>query len=109
MGSSIHGSRIQILDGVQILRSAAGQREHQFIETLDERRRILELTAFGQRRLVEQDVAPVGEPRLVRLVVQPPDDGMAGIDLEHRLRRRDVLARGLQHALEVRAHRRARR
>ena len=64
----------------------------------------VELTSFGKRSLIEQDLAPVGESALVGLIVQAPDDGMTGIDLEDRLRRRNVLSRRFQHPLEVRAH-----
>ena len=44
-----------------------------------ERRRILELPASGERRLVEEDVAPVGEPRSSVSSLQPLDDRMRGL------------------------------
>ena len=53
--------------------------------------------ALGQQRLVEQQAGPVGEARVV--VAQAPHERMLRIDLEHRLRLRRVLARGLEQPL----------
>src|SRR2546422_378917 len=50
------------------------KREHQLIQALHERRGIVELTALGQRRLIEQDVTPVREPAVFRFVFQPIHD-----------------------------------
>src|SRR5687768_13890677 len=62
----------------------ARQRQHQLVQPLDEAGGVLELPAFRQQRLVEQDVTPVGEAGRVGLRLQPLDDWMAGVDLEHR-------------------------
>ena len=49
-------------------RRIAGERLHHVVQAPDERGRIVQLTALGKRRLIEQDMAPVGEPALVRFV-----------------------------------------
>jgi len=46
----------------------ASHGKHQFVQAFDERRGIIELPAFGQQRLVEQDMAPVAEACLVGLI-----------------------------------------
>src|ERR1700730_10839018 len=60
---------------------SAGEREHQLVEALHKRRGVVELTALGQRRLIEQDVTPIREPAAVGFVFQTIHDRMAGIDL----------------------------
>src|SRR6202171_4849405 len=45
------------------------QREHQLVEALHKRRRVVELTALGQGCLIEQDVTPIREPAAVRFVL----------------------------------------
>src|SRR4249920_3812444 len=37
----------------------SGQRNHQLVEPLHEAAGVVELSAFGQHRLIEQDVAPI--------------------------------------------------
>src|SRR5262245_11983116 len=84
-----------------VVRSAACEREHQLVQASDERRRVLELTAFGERRLIEQDVTPIGEPCGVAFVLQPLHDRMMRVDLEDRFDRWHRLPRRFQHPLEV--------
>src|SRR5687767_9074048 len=60
-------------------RAAASQRERQRIQPFDERRRILELSAFGEQRLIEQNAAPVVEHRPARLLPEPLHDRMIRI------------------------------
>src|SRR5882672_6853551 len=57
--------------------------EHQLVHSTHEPRRILELPAFCEERLVEQEVAPVGEARL--FLVQALHHRMRRIDFEDRL------------------------
>jgi hypothetical protein len=49
-------------------------------------------------------VAPVAEPPLVGLVVQPLHDRVLRIDLEDRLRPGHLLTGCLEHALEMGTH-----
>src|SRR4051812_29685615 len=43
-----------------VRRAFAGKHQHQSVDPLDESGRVVELTAFRQQRLVEEDVTPVG-------------------------------------------------
>src|SRR5437762_14224556 len=58
--------------------------------------------SFGEERLVEEQVPPVGEARL--FLVQAPYHGMRRIDLEDRLHLRPLLADGLENAREIAPH-----
>src|SRR2546425_1442535 len=76
--------------------------EHQLVHSAHEPGRILELPAFGEKRLVEQEVAPVGEARL--FLVQALHHRMRRIDLEDRLGLGRFLPNGLQDAREISPH-----
>jgi Family of unknown function (DUF6152) len=74
------------------------------VEPPDECARVLELPAFGEERLVEEDVAPVAEPRFVRLLLKALHDRVLRIDLQDRLAARYRLTSGLEHAFQMLAH-----
>ena len=59
----------------------------------------------SMRRLIEQNLAPAREERLVRFLFQALDHGVLGVDLENRLDRRHLLARLAQQPLQVAAGR----
>src|SRR5438874_13072481 len=76
--------------------------EHQLVHAAHEPGGIVELPAFGEECLVEEQVPPVGEARL--FLVQAPYHGMRRIDLEDRLHLRPLLADGLENAREIAPH-----
>src|SRR6267143_5968740 len=76
--------------------------EHQLVHSTHEPGRILELPAFGEERLVEQQIPPVGEARL--FLVQALHHRMRRIDLEDRLRLRPLLSDRLENAREIAPH-----
>src|SRR6266568_9039915 len=76
--------------------------EHQLVHAANEPGGVFELSALGEERLVEEEVAPVREARLFFL--QPLHHRMRGIDLEDRLRLRRFLPDRLQDAGEVASH-----
>src|SRR5712691_11188425 len=76
--------------------------EHQLVHSTHEPRRILELPAFGEERLVEKEVAPVGEARL--FLVQALHHRMRRIDLEDRLGLWSLLSDGLENPREIAPH-----
>jgi len=86
------------------LKDAEVKVAHQLIEALDKRRGVVELTALGQRCLIEQDVTPVREPADVRFVLQAIHDRVARVDLEDGLDGRHLLTRCLQQTLQIHAH-----
>src|SRR6266853_479192 len=76
--------------------------EHQLVHAAHEPGRILELPALGEERLVEEQISPVGEARL--LLVQALHHRMRRIDLEDRLRLRSFLSDRLENPREIASH-----
>src|SRR5882762_796948 len=54
--------------------------EHQLVHAAHEPGGVLELPSLGEERLVEEEISPVGETRL--LFVQAPHHGMRRVDLQ---------------------------
>src|SRR5579863_9379650 len=61
---------------------AAGERQHQLVEPAHEGAGVVELTPFGQHRLVEKDMAPIGESLRVGLALEPLYQRVLRIDLQ---------------------------
>src|SRR6266545_3751549 len=76
--------------------------EHQLVHAADESGGVFELSALGEERLVEEEVAPIGEARF--FLVQTLHHRVRGIDLEDRLRLRRFLPDRLEDAGKVASH-----
>src|SRR5258708_19816055 len=76
--------------------------EHQLVHSTHEPRRILELPALGEERLVEEQIPPVGEARL--FLVQALHHGMRRIDFEDRLGLRSLLPAPPQNPRTIPPH-----
>ncbi len=74
------------------------QRQQQLVHPLDEARRIVELAAFCQERLIEQEARPVIESGRFRSQLR--DQRMLRVDLQDRLALGRLLAGLLQEPLE---------
>ena len=79
------------------------EHQHQLVHALDEPGRILELAAFGEQRLVEQQVGPVVEA-CSSASSSAAARADARVDLQDRLRRRHLLAGRLQQRARLPAH-----
>ncbi len=67
----------------ETLLAAGRHRQQHLIHAPNEARRVFELPAFGQKRLVEQQVRPVVEARFLEL--EPGHQRMLRVDLENGL------------------------
>ena len=70
---------------VRVRFRGSAERHQQVVETADERGGFLYPRPEGEYRLVEQDVGPFGQVRVGGLVVEPPQQRVLRVDLEHRL------------------------
>src|SRR5262249_25630729 len=75
------------------LRLELGQ---ELVQALHERGRILELPAFCEHGLLEQQKAQALEPAIVALVLEAANERVLRIELEARYRRRRRVPRGLE-------------
>ena len=82
----------------------AGEGERQLFRRLTNTAGSSSSAAFREERLIEQDVAPVREQRLVRLLLQSLHNRVIRVDLQDRLAGGQPLARLAEDPLEVAAH-----
>ena len=75
--------------------------KHELIDALDEARRIFQLPALSQQRLLEQNQTEAVKGLRVHIRFEFFDQRMGRIDLKNRLHRVDLLPGRFQHTLEV--------
>ncbi len=63
----------------------------QIVELMDKCRRVINLTAFTEYGLIEQDQRQIGKAGFVHLVFELGNQRMAGVDFHHRLAAGDIL------------------